>query len=132
MKLIPESLEESINFERGLDPKAALHIGIVNNITSDDLEMLSYYMDGEESFKDLYGEDDDYQSVLQRMKTIKKILKGSITFGQFFDHKEEDDMVSYIQRYFRGRYVYNAYPGGDGWAIVFSKIYLPRAEEIDV
>jgi len=41
-------------------------------------------------------------------------------------------MEDYIRKYARGRYVYTYTPGQDGAGVAFSKIYFPKAEEIQI
>jgi len=72
--------------------------------------------------------------VTKREKAVYKLLKGKAIVGDFFDWKEEDEMLSYIRKHLRKhplyKYAYNAYPGGDGTSLVFSKVKLPKAEEV--
>ena len=128
MKLVSNSLDEflveSTNFERGRDPKAAMGIGIINKIDSYTLQNLEIL--GVEGLDDF--EDDEREF----LKQAESFLKYKITYGKFFDWKEEEEMKNYVSRYARGRYVYNAYPDADGIQVVFSKIELPNAEEIEV
>jgi len=133
-----KSVEESLNFERGIDPKTSMSIG--------DAAILPPLIDSNILFAittiEMRDDEDDYDRTEDEMKEdeenyrlvkrAEKFLKGKATFGKYFDWKEEDDMIEYIQKYARGRYVYNATPGQDGWQVVFSKVYLPRAEEIDI
>lgn len=127
-------VKENINFIRYKDPFQGLNIGLTYKITSNDLELLLYYGNLRiRQFLAVYGETENKKEKEEkfiRIQTIKKILKNYIRFGPFFDWKEEEEMIEYIQKYSRGRYVYNAYPGGDGWQLVFSKIKLPAAEKI--
>ena len=129
-------VRESINFERGLDPKAAMGIGdaavLPQMITSDDLEGVSNLdqwddMVDPDRDDDQIEEDDKRYAYLQR---IKRFIKGKVTFGRYFDWKEDQEMEDYINRYARGRYVYTYTPGMDGAGVAFSKIELPNAEEI--
>ena len=138
MKLIPESLKESLDFERGQDPKTSMKIGdatiLPELIDSNILNAISSFDSfSEEEYKEFYDSDEDPEEKnYQFVKRAKKFLKGKVTFGKSFDWKEELQMIDYIQKYSRGRYIYNATPGQDSWQVVFSKIYLPRAEEIEI
>jgi hypothetical protein len=139
MKFVPESLKESHNFERGIDPKTSMGIGdaaiLPPLIDSNVLQAVSMIGDfTEEEYREFQGEEDPdpEEQNYQFVKRAQKFLKGKVTFGKYFDWKEQDDMEEYVRKFARGRYVYNASPGQDGWYVVFSKIYLPRAEEIDL
>lgn len=137
MKLIPESLEESLNFQRGIDPKTSMRIGdaaiLPELIDSNILQAVSMFDDySEEEYKENVEIDDPEELNYEFIKRVKEFLKGKVTFGRGFDWKEENAMVQYISKNARGRYVYNSLPGADGWEVVFSKIYFPRAEAINI
>lgn len=79
--------------------------------------------------------DPDYvDSLSPRQKAVNKLLKGKVKEGEFFDWKELKDMPSHIVKHMRRnptyKYAYDAYPGGDGVLVVFSKVKLPKAEEV--
>ena len=84
-------MNESTNFERGLDPKDALGIGgthLIPTVISDDLSELSIYQEGEDVFRNFYGEDDDFdESIFQRLRTLDRVLKDKIKFDEYFDWK---------------------------------------------
>ena len=43
MKFVPETLEESLNFERGMDPKTAIDIGVNRSLEiGDEVELLNF------------------------------------------------------------------------------------------
>ena len=119
---------------------------VIPTITSDDLEMLSDYWDGptggpdEDNFMEVRyqdmvddGEEEQYWSDLERCRLLYKVLKGKIHFAEFFDHREFDILEDYIETGKKGYpFVYNAYPGGDGIFVVWSKINLPAAESVNV
>jgi len=139
MKFVPESLEESQNFERGQDPKTSMRIGdaaiLPELIDSNILEHVGLLSDfTEEEYKEFAGEEDNdaADQNYQLVKRVERFLKGKITFGRYFDFKEQDQMETYIKKYVRGRYIYNGAPGQDGWHVIFSRIYLPRAEAIEI
>ena len=78
---------------------------------------------------DQIEEDDKRYAYLKR---IEKFINGKVTFGKYFDWKEDQEMEEYIRKYARGRYVYTYTPGMDGAGVAFSKIELPNAEEIKI
>jgi len=149
MKLVSQTLNE---YQRGQDPKRSLRIGqkhIIQDITSNDLEDLEPLYDGKGgigSFEDFkkyvdeasygydYSNDDELMKDYDRLDKIAVALGDSLEYGEFFDHHEFDQMGPYIDKYKpKGKdYIYNAYPGGDGIQLVFSDIFLPAAEEVDV
>jgi len=145
MKLVPESINELQNFERGVDPKEAMRIGInriIPEITSDDLELLGDLLDLEddeiisyEEWYDDHGEDyeddEEARESYNRLHLIALAIDGKIEWGKFFDHHEDDEMEEYLETPPVGKpYAYNAYPGSDGWQVVWSNIVLPSAEPI--
>jgi hypothetical protein len=133
------NINEGLNFERGIDPKTSMKIGdaaiLPDLIDSNVLEAVS--MDESGLNSDDWGDrsqeemdaDDKMYALVQR---VKRFIKGKVTFERYFDWKEEDEMEEFIRKNAKGRYVYNATPGSDGWQVVFSKIYFPRAEAIEV
>ena len=133
-------MNESLEFERGKDPKETLGIGEYNTIqklTSYDLSDLEAYNEGPEFYEDPdAGPDDDpyfSEEDLKRLEYLTKILKGKIKWGKYFDHKEEDEMDYYIHKTLgRGtwKYAYNCTPGHDGWGVLFSKVAMPKAESL--
>lgn len=129
-------VHESQGFQRGLDPKHAMGIGdaaiLPQMITSNDLEGVSFIDQWDEMLDpdrdaDQIEEDDKRYAYLQR---VKRFIKGKVTFGEYFDWKEDQEMYAYIQKYARGRHVYTYTPGQDGSGVAFSKIEFPNAEEI--
>ena len=79
--------------------------------------------------------DPDYiDSLSPRQEAVDKLLKDKVKEGELFDWKELKDMPSYLVKFMRRhpayKYAYNAYPGGDGVLVVFSKVKLPKAEEV--
>jgi hypothetical protein len=141
MKLIPESLEESLNFERGMDPKTSMGIGdaailppLIDSNILQAVSLLDSYT--KEEYKEYMENEDDPDDPEFRnyefVQRVKRFIKGKVTFGKYFDWKEQDEMEEYIRKFARGRHVYNGTPGQDGWQVIFSKIYFPRAERIDV
>jgi hypothetical protein len=142
------NIEESVNFERGKDPKRKLQIGksrLIPEITSEDLEAIETMMDDNgikdfEEFIDFHGIDIEHPDDLEeakrdyeRFSDILIVLEGEIEFGEYKDWKEFDEVRDYLKHNTPEDkpYVYNAFPGGDGIQIIFSSIELPSAEEID-
>jgi hypothetical protein len=138
-------INEIIDFSREeTNPLKKLGIGLehfIKKITSEDLELLSIYLDHnkEKEFIEMCIENGDSEEEakkeLEKAKRIKIALKGHIFIGNFFDWKEEEEMERYISKVIgpnrKYHYAYNAYPGGDGWYVVFSDIELPNAEFIE-
>ena len=93
----------------------------LGSITSDDLEA---YCD----------EDFGGDKKTPRMKAVAKLLKGKVKVGEFFDWKEEEEMLHYLikaaHKYPEFKYAYDAYPGGDGTQVVLSKVKLPKADKV--
>jgi hypothetical protein len=130
-------IRESQEFQRGIDPKTSMGIGdaavLPPLIDSNVLEAVSNFDSfTEKEYKEFQPKKDPEELNYQFIKRAKKFLKGKVSFEKYFDWKEEGEMGVFIRQNAKGRYVYNATPGMDGWQVVFSKIYLPRAEEIDV
>jgi len=132
---------KTINFERGVDPKASMGIGIIPTITSDDLEILSdlYAEEGlipyEEWYEDHgqdYENDEEAEETYKRLYQIALVLGDKIQWGEFFDHHEEEALEEYLEYPPKGmKYAYNAYPDADGWDVVWTSIPLPAAEELE-
>ena len=130
------SINESLNFERGLDPKKSMGIGdeaiLPNLIDSYVLEKLSII----DELDELMGNDRDEEEIRINdeeyvfLKRVESFLKDKIEFADCFDWKEEKEMMELIEKHANGRYVYNAMPSSDSYQVVFSKIYLPKAEQI--
>jgi len=132
---------QNVNFERGRDPKEALGLGIISKVTSDDLEILSdiYAEDDgivsyEEWYEDHgqdYEDDEEAEETYNKLKSIFSVLGNKIKWGEFFDHKEDDELEEYLENPPEGfPYAYNSYPDGDGWGVVWSSIHLPSAESL--
>lgn len=143
MKLVPETLNELQSFNKGNDPKETLRIGLsylISEITSDDLELLGDLLDDEEivSYEEWYedhGEDyEDDQEAKESYDRLYKIalaIGDKIEWGEFFDHREEEEFDEYILNPPPGmEYAYNAYPDGDGIQVVWSSVFLPSAEGV--
>jgi hypothetical protein len=137
---------QPVNFKKGKDPKETLGIGvsyIISEITSDDLELLGDLLDDEkgivpyENWYEDHGEDyEDDQEAKESYNRLYKIalaIGDKIQWGLYFDHHEEYKMEHYLENPPAGfPYIYNSYPDSDGWGIVWSSIYLPSAEEIEL
>jgi hypothetical protein len=141
-----KSIKESQNFQRGMDPKKSLDIGLssaIPKIDSYDLEQIELGWDfGKNEFsEDVYQsqmegfmEDDpvEYKKTLSHLKLVGLALRGHIEFGESFDWKEKDDMEEYLDEDAPvGKpYAYNASPESDAYSVVWSDIELPNAEPI--
>jgi len=90
----------------------------LKSITSDDLE--EYAMDEDST---------------PRQLAVTKLLKSKVMVGKLFDWKEGPEMFRYIIKHIKKypvfKYIYNAYPGGDGTLVIFSKVKLPKAESVE-
>jgi hypothetical protein len=134
---------KTVNFQRGQNPKAALDIGLIKSITSDDLALLEFgwiydeqRFDEEEFIKEynfVGDSDEEKREALERAKSLAKILEGQIImFLPFFDWKEEDKLHAFIKTnpFPDYPYIYDSAPSMDEWRLIFSKIELPNADEI--
>jgi hypothetical protein len=117
-------VREHIDFERKQDPLKAMDVGkqhiIIDSITSEDL----YAFVSSRVFSDEIEDP-------ERFKVIEKALKKEVTVGEYFDWKEDDKLEKYLRKKQKDRFVYNTTPEADGVLVVFSKIKLPSAEEIE-
>ena len=137
---------QTVNFERGQDPKGSMGVGVAHlipKITSEDLELLQFGWDydknewnDEEFIKEYSFDDDEPEFKAEQLAHAKKIalaLKGKIKFNyKVFDWKEEEEMIEFINSNPEPKFPipYNAHPGMDDWQIVWSKVPLPSAEII--
>lgn len=140
MKLVPGTLKESLEFERGKDPLKTLNVGIhplVRNIDSDDLFLLFNVTDHQsggvipfESFIrfPMYEDmDPEWQKeIYERGFGYHKLLSDHIEWGPQIDNypdmeKAEEKATS------EGKYVYDYTPEGDYISIAISDIELPSA-----
>jgi hypothetical protein len=65
----------------------------------------------------------------KRIQEAAKLLQNRAKIVGFWDWKEEEEMLDKLNRKSKiYPYTYNAYPGGDGWLVVRSKVKLPKAE----
>ena len=110
----------------------------IEEIDSTDLERLNVYDDNpdnpekyKEYMKGVYDTPEEAAMDLARISYISNLLKGKIEYGEVFTIPYYHKIWSYLKRNIKGRRVYNGYPGGDGLAMVFSKVELPAAEEIN-
>lgn len=137
-------LSESINFQRTGDSKKSLRVGehrFQNQVDSNHLETLmevSGMVDRGDNegakryIRDELGEagwPDNHLEIFWYLWDLYN--EGVIEEGKFFDHKQFEDMFLYLEEESKGRFPYNAYPGGDGAAVFFSKIPFPQAELIE-
>jgi hypothetical protein len=124
MKLVKESLTEK--FQEKSDPIRDLDISMIHKITS---EALSYLYDPSNEVEEIEKDDPDLGMLIRTAQDLE--AKGIIKLGKYFDYTEDEEMMDYIYKNVRGRFVYNGTPDTDGVAVVFSKIELPNAEEIE-
>jgi hypothetical protein len=134
---------KTINFERNKDPKSSLGLGLLNEITSDDLSLLEFgwiyneqKFDEEEFIREYRFSsmpNKEFERQFNRVKSVAKILDGNIIFHKkHFDWKEEDQMKDFLKTrpYIGYPYIYDAAPSFDDWRLVFSKVKLPNAAEM--
>jgi len=137
-------VHERLNFERGMDPKQSMDIGInarINKITSSDLEFLKIYTnDGDGKghanprfFEDVYGDSLSFNEYLERAKRTYNLLEPfEYLFGDHFPSDMKKEMREYVKSYLKNpkyNYAYNCDIMGDGDVdVFFSEIKLPSAE----
>jgi hypothetical protein len=135
---------ESLNFERGQDPKQSMDIGHfakINKITSSDLELLKIYTnngDGkgytnEELFLEVYESSASCEKYLERAKEVYKLLEPyEYLFGDNFEADMKKEMNQYIKSYLKNpkyNYAYNCDIMEEGdFDVFFCEIELPSAE----
>jgi len=106
-----------------------------SSVDSDDLEQVTCYFLHEETMLDFFeiDEDSDQEEIdtFLNLYVMGVLLKDKIKVGDFFDWKEESKCIKYVYKNLKApwKYAYNAYPGGDGTAVVFSKIKLENCED---
>jgi len=137
-------LKESLNFQRGQDPKQAMDIGLfakINKITSSDLELLKVYTGegqgkgtiDEEFFHDVYESSASYEEYLKRVKEVYKLLEPyEYLFGDNFGEDMKKEMKEYVNSYLKNpkyNYAYNCDIMEEGdFDVFFCEIELPSAE----
>lgn len=146
MKLVPSSLLESQTFYKSDNPLRNLDIGLIskiNKITSENLELLSLYTngngkgdeDGGNDFPEIFGEN-EWQIPIKKAREIYGLLNPyEYYFGDHFGEGQEEDMKEYIEDSLkdpRYNYAYNYFPWIDEneWHIFLSEIELPSANKI--
>ena len=146
---VPTSLLE---FQKGMSPKSSLDIGYIDSITSRYLELVYVYRTEKDAydhdikdpkeylrdFLDHAGNEQNLDEISTKVEKISKFLSYKVVFGEFCFEKEavfEEAERFTSQRPDREYFVYNYYPNNpddpNGWALCFSQIKLPKAEEID-
>jgi len=99
----------------------------LKDITSDDLEDLA--MDFESALMSPAQAKKEKKS--QRIQEAAKLLQNKAKIIGYWDWKEEEEMLEKLSRKSKiYPYTYNAYPGGDGWLVVRSKVKLPKADSV--
>lgn len=104
-------------------------------ITSYDLEI--WTAGGKEFLKEEIFPDGEYTPKqqlreLERMRRVESIAR-YLKVGKFFDWKEEAKLRRYLSRVLgqgKYKYAYDAYPGGDGYSVILSMIWLKRADRL--
>lgn len=139
MKLISESLNKFQDFtrdEKNIFKKIGIGVeSIIKKITSNDLEMLMYYIEhGEDEFTKIFLSDLNKEETIIKLKRIKRIysiLKDRILIGDIFDWKESKEMEKYIDKNIginkKYKYAYNGTPDADWCEVIFSNIKIPNA-----
>lgn len=129
-------VRENINFERGKDPKESMGIGMINKITSYDLEILAVTIfcedwcpadprpEEDERFLDFKKENPQMVDFI-----IDLERRGIIEFGKFFEWDNIEGLEKYIMEENDGRYVYDAGPNLGGHQVLFSEIKLPNVDD---
>ena len=113
-------------------------------IDSEDLEHVVDILDNDnllEAMVDYLG--DDVEDLTNGKMTKEEIdnffsiyimcikLKDLVKCGDFFDWKENDACIKYVNKNLKKPwlYAYNGYPGGDGTLVIFSKLRLENCED---
>jgi hypothetical protein len=141
-------LKESVNFERGIEPKQSMDIGIfakINKITSSDLELLKIYTDNGdgkghinlELFYEVYESSSSYEEYLERVKEVYHLLEPfEYLFGDNFESDMKKEMKEYVRSYLKNpkyNFAYNCDIMEEGaFDVFFSEIELPSADRIKV
>jgi hypothetical protein len=141
-------VRESINFERGQNPKQSMDIGLfakINKITSSDLEFLKIYTDNGDGkgnqnprlFKEVYGDSSGYEKYLKRVEEVYNLLEPyEYLFGDSFEADMKPEMKKFVKSYLKNpkyNYAYNCDIMEEGtFDVFFSEIELPSADQIKV
>jgi len=125
MKIIREHINEK--FTKDSDPISDMGIGIINKITSEALYYLYGYSN--EDMEKIEKENSDFGNQINAALELQH--QGIIKTENYFDWQEVDEMQEYIRKNAKGRYVYNGAPNTDGCWVIFSKIELPSADEVN-
>lgn len=149
MKLVPETLNEIQDFQRGLDPKESIGIGktsMVKDIDSDDLDLMLLGYDGKthswETFKKK-GQHrfdpeipEEIEEFYERSKGYWDLLKDHIQIcKRTFEYDETESLERYVTKEMKKdpnkKYAYDCNPGGNYIKILFSNIKLPSAYTVE-
>jgi hypothetical protein len=140
--LVPESLNEFKNFERGQYPQKSMNVGmnnLVKDIDSDDLYLLFNVIDATNqdlvSFEEFISypqyegmDSEDQEEVYQRGKEYYDLLIDFLEYdGSFNSYSDLNDHIENMKNSQR-RYAYDYTPGGNNVGLVFSSIELPSAD----
>jgi len=136
-------IREHIDFQRGIDPKQSMDIGLfakINKITSSDLEFLKIYTNGEgnghidlEYFKEIYESSSSLEKYIERVQEVYKLLAPyKYLFGDNFGEDMKKEMKEYVKSYLKNpnyNYAYNCDIMEEGdFDVFFCEIELPSAE----
>jgi len=136
-------IREHIDFQRGIDPKQSMDIGLfakINKITSSDLEFLKIYTNGEgnghidlEYFKEIYESSSSLEKYIERVQEVYKLLEPyEYLFGDNFGEDMKKEMKEYVKSYLKNpkyNYAYNCDIMEEGdFDVFFCEIELPSAE----
>jgi len=143
MKLVPETLNEIQDFQRGLDPKDSIGIGkasMVKDIDSDDLDLMLVGYDGKthswETFwrkgQGRFEDKIEAEGYYERSKRYWDLLKDHIQIPKrSFEYDQTESLERYITTEMKKdpqkKYAYDCNPGGNYIRILFSNIKLPSA-----
>lgn len=107
-----------------------------SSIDSEDLEQIVEFFFTEEGMFEYfefsgYAHDDEELDKFLNLYVASIVLKDKIKKGRFFDWKQQRSLKNYLDKNIKDpwKFAYNAYPGGDGVSVVFSKIELKNCED---
>jgi len=138
-------VKENINFERGIDPKSSMDIGLIakiRKITSGDLELLKLYTDGygkghtnDHLIEEMYGDSpEEYEFYSKRVREVYKLLEPyEYLFGDVFETSDKKEIREFVKSYLKNpnyNFVYDCGMGDEEVDVFFCEIELPSANEI--
>ena len=131
---------ENLDFERGMDPKTAMDIGISNKITPLKFNRaVAYIIDGMtelEDYMDSSPEEEGFSSLstkdISEIKRLARYLDQKIRIGdtyddyQFYDEDEMDDMINNLS----GPYIYDYNKSETSFTPIYSDFIFPELDLI--